>query len=77
MGPVDILEGIHGGKVHGKWTGLQNRFLYRNRDLPVYTDFREVFAETLAGLFQFDSREQQFFPGYRHRGKPLKLFKKA
>ena len=41
-----ILGGnVHGGKVHGKWPGLEN--LYENRDLAVTTDFRDVFADVL------------------------------
>lgn len=36
---------VEGGKVYGKWPGLES--LYENRDLPVTTDFRDVFAEIL------------------------------
>jgi uncharacterized protein (DUF1501 family) len=40
--------GVKGGKVHGKWPGLDSTHLYENRDLAVTTDFRDVFAEILA-----------------------------
>ena len=43
--------------------------LYHKRDLPVGTDFRDVFAETLAALYRFDAKETEFFPGYKN---PLK-----
>ena len=67
---------IHGGQIYGKWTGLGTRALYEGRDLPVWVDFRDVFAETLAGLFRFDVRERpDFFPAYeKPLSKPLKLF---
>src|SRR5262249_51544913 len=37
--------GVKGGKVYGKWPGLDSSHLYENRDLAVTTDFRDVFAE--------------------------------
>jgi uncharacterized protein (DUF1501 family) len=40
--------GVKGGRVHGKWPGLDSSHLYENRDLAVTTDFRDVFAEILA-----------------------------
>ena len=36
---------------------------------------RDVFAETLTGLYQFDSRTTDFFPGFKNpSNKPLELF---
>ncbi len=67
---------VNGGKVHGKWLGLRGKALYRNRDLQVTTDFRDVFAETLSGMFQYDTRDNDFFPGYdRAMRKPLGLYR--
>jgi uncharacterized protein (DUF1501 family) len=40
--------GVRGGKVYGKWPGLDASHLYENRDLAVTTDFRDVFGEVLA-----------------------------
>ena len=41
-----ILGGnVKGGKVYGKWPGLENEQLYQGRDLAITTDFRDVFAE--------------------------------
>ena len=66
---------VNGGKVYGKWTGLGSRSLYEGRDLPVYTDFRDVFAEVLAGLYGFVADEHQFFPEYDANDKPMGLIK--
>jgi uncharacterized protein (DUF1501 family) len=39
--------GVKGGKVYGRWPGLDASKLYEGRDLAVTTDFRDVFAEVL------------------------------
>jgi uncharacterized protein (DUF1501 family) len=45
-----ILGGnVKGGKVYGKWPGLDREQLYQGRDLAITTDFRDVFAEALQG----------------------------
>jgi uncharacterized protein (DUF1501 family) len=38
---------VRGGKVYGRWPGLNEGQLYEGRDLAVTTDFREVLSETL------------------------------
>jgi uncharacterized protein (DUF1501 family) len=44
-----VLGGsIRGGKVYGRWPGLEPPRLYEGRDLAVTTDFRDVFAEILS-----------------------------
>lgn len=41
-----VLGGnVRGGKVHGKWPGLQNEQLNEGRDLTVTTDFRNILGE--------------------------------
>jgi uncharacterized protein (DUF1501 family) len=41
-----ILGGpVKGGKVYGKWPGLDNNQLNEGRDLVVTTDFRRVLGE--------------------------------
>lgn len=41
-----VLGGpVRGGKVYGKWPGLEPELLYQNRDLAVTTDFRQVLGE--------------------------------
>jgi uncharacterized protein (DUF1501 family) len=55
--------GVKGGKVYGRWPGLDGSDLYENRDLAVATDFRDVFAEVLekrSGLRDL----KPVFPGY-------------
>jgi uncharacterized protein (DUF1501 family) len=66
---------IKGGRFYGKWTGLSSRSLYQGRDLPVHTDFRDVFAEILAGLYGFQADDHQFFPQYDANEKALGLMK--
>ncbi|QDU35534.1 hypothetical protein KS4_36170 [Poriferisphaera corsica] len=65
---------IAGGQILGKWTGLDQRALYQSRDLPVHTDFRDVFSAVLKGLFQFDTDKHDFFPKYNANPQLLKLF---
>jgi uncharacterized protein (DUF1501 family) len=55
--------GVRGGKVYGKWPGLDASHLYENRDLAVTTDFRDVFAEVLAKR-QGVRKLASIFPGY-------------
>ncbi|MEO1235148.1 MAG: DUF1501 domain-containing protein [Planctomycetota bacterium] len=62
---------VNGGKIYGKWTGLDRRQLVDGRDLRVHTDFRRVFAETLASLYGFEADKENFFPDYRSREKPV------
>ena len=38
---------VKGGKVYGKWPGLEPEQLNEDRDLALTTDFRDVFAEVL------------------------------
>jgi uncharacterized protein (DUF1501 family) len=55
--------GVKGGKVYGRWPGLDASHLYENRDLAVTTDFRDVFAEILAKRMTV-ARLEPVFPGY-------------
>ena len=55
--------GVRGGKVYGKWPGLDSSHLYENRDLAVTTDFRDVFAEILAKRMAIKDLAP-VFPGY-------------
>ena len=40
---------VRGGKVYGRWPGLEREQRYEGRDLSVTTDFRTVFAEVVHG----------------------------
>ncbi len=55
--------GVKGGKVHGKWPGLESGQLYENRDVAVTTDFRDVFAEILSRRLGVPDLGP-VFPGY-------------
>ena len=55
--------GVRGGKVYGRWPGLNASHLYENRDLAVTTDFRDVFAEILSDRMGV-SNLSPVFPGY-------------
>ena len=55
--------GVKGGKVYGRWPGLDTSKLYEGRDLAVTTDFRDVFAEILAGGLAIGNLKP-VFPGY-------------
>ncbi|MGH9720358.1 MAG: DUF1501 domain-containing protein [Bryobacteraceae bacterium] len=39
---------VRGGKVYGKWPGLEQEQLYEGRDLALTTDFRDVLGELVA-----------------------------
>jgi uncharacterized protein (DUF1501 family) len=60
--------GVRGGRVYGKWPGLDSSHLYENRDLAVTTDFRDVFAEVLSKRMGLANLEP-VFPGYQLDGR--------
>jgi uncharacterized protein (DUF1501 family) len=53
-----------GGRVLGRWPGLEPEQLYEGRDLAITTDFRDVFAEVASGHLGAEHLER-VFPGYR------------
>lgn len=62
---------VNGRQVLGKWTGLDPARLYEKRDLPVHTDFRNIFAETLHKLHGYDGIKAGIFPEYSRANSPL------
>jgi uncharacterized protein (DUF1501 family) len=62
---MTVLGGpVRGGKVYGRWPGLEKEQLYEGRDLDVTTDFRAVLSELVSGhLGQKDIA--QVFPGFK------------
>src|SRR5262249_2478549 len=42
---IVIGGGVHGGRVYGRWPGLDVEQRYDRRDLAVTTDFRDAFGE--------------------------------
>jgi uncharacterized protein (DUF1501 family) len=57
---------IRGGKVYGRWPGLQKEQLYEGRDLAETTDFRDVLGELVARHSGNPSLDG-VFPGYTPR----------
>ena len=54
---------VRGGRVAGKWPGIEKSKLFEERDLDVTTDFRDVFIE-IAGKHMGIDRAEALFPGY-------------
>jgi uncharacterized protein (DUF1501 family) len=73
-GGVAFVIGNHvaGGKVLGKWPGLETGALYQRADLAVTTDYRSLMAEVLMHSQKF-SRVSDAFPGFKP-GKSIGLF---
>lgn len=69
-----VLGGpVQGGKVYGRWPGLDQSQLYEGRDLALTTDFRQVIGEAVAKHLG-NTNLQQVFPGYdNHPAKFLKF----
>ena len=63
--------GLKGGEVFGDWSGLKTEQLYEARDLPVTTDFRDVFNTVLRDHLDFKA-PKEFFPDFKP--KRLRLF---
>jgi uncharacterized protein (DUF1501 family) len=63
---------VKGGKVYGRWPGLEQSQLYEGRDLAVTTDFRQVLGEAV--YKHLGNKElNQVFPGFENQpGKFLK-----
>lgn len=56
--------GVKGGRVAGRWAGLDPAARYEGRDLPVTTDFRDLFGEVL--VRHLGARDlAPVFPGYQ------------
>ena len=68
-GNVTWLMGgnIKGGKVYGDWQGLSQSVLVENRDLPVTTDFRDIFSPILHQHLSVPrDRLELIFPNYEY-----------
>ena len=64
---------VRGGKVYGKWPGLEKEQLYEGRDLAVTTDFRAVLGELVTGHLG-QANVSEVFPGFK-MGEKLGLLK--
>jgi len=69
-----VLGGpVKGGKVYGRWPGLDQSQLYEGRDLAVTTDFRLVLGEVVS-QYLGNKNLDRVFPGFEvSQGKFLKL----
>jgi uncharacterized protein (DUF1501 family) len=60
-----VLGGdVKGGKVYGRWPGLDNDQLNEGRDLALTTDFRDVLGEVVSHTLGTNNLEM-VFPGAR------------
>ena len=60
-----VLGGnVKGGKVYGKWPGLENEQLNEGRDLALTTDFRQVLGEVVTQTLGAENLDL-VFPGAR------------
>ena len=56
---------VAGGRVHGRWPGLDDAALHEGRDLAVTTDFRQVLVEIGERHLRLqDARMAELFPGF-------------
>ncbi|MDY7537370.1 DUF1501 domain-containing protein [Undibacterium sp. RTI2.1] len=53
-----VLGGkVAGGKVHGRWSGLDENSLYEGRDLAITTDFRSVLSQVAERHLQLSDKQ--------------------
>jgi uncharacterized protein (DUF1501 family) len=71
---IFLLGGnVKGGRVYGRWPGLENEQLNEGRDLALTTDFRQVLGEVVAQTLGAENLEM-VFPGARlNRANFLRL----
>jgi uncharacterized protein (DUF1501 family) len=69
-----VLGGpVKGGKVYGRWPGLDQSQLYEGRDLALTTDFRQVIGEAVA-RHMGNKNLANVFPGFDNQpGKFLRF----
>ena len=68
-----VLGGpVRGGRVYGRWPGLDQSQLYEGRDLALTTDFRQVIGEAVA-RHMGNNNLATVFPGFNNQpGKFLR-----
>jgi uncharacterized protein (DUF1501 family) len=68
-----VLGGpVKGGRVYGRWPGLDQPHLYEGRDLAVTTDFRLVLSEVVS-RYLGNKDLKTVFPGFE--GQPTQFLK--
>ncbi len=72
-GVMMVMGGpVKGGKVYGKWPGLEAEQLFEQRDLAVTTDFRDVLGELVRD--HLGQAPKAVFPGFTV-GAPMGLIR--
>ena len=63
---------IPGGKVYGRWGGLNANALHEQRDLPTTTDFRSVLSSLLGEHMNLSNQQlAKIFPDFQLGGSPF------
>ncbi|HEX7673968.1 MAG TPA: DUF1501 domain-containing protein [Bdellovibrio sp.] len=75
-GSVMMISGgrVHGGRVLGSWSELKKQNLYEERDVPVTTDFRQVFSEVLKSHLGIKDMAK-VFPHWNNSHGDLRIFR--
>jgi len=60
--------GVRGGRVYGRWPGLERQQLFEGRDLAVTTDFRDLFTEVATRHLGVPAAP--IFPGFKPAQPP-------
>ncbi len=65
-------NGVNGGKLYGNWDGLAQKTLYEGRDLPVFTDFRNVLAGGIGNHMGLSAKQLDLvFPGFKAKDRTV------
>jgi uncharacterized protein (DUF1501 family) len=58
--------GVNGGRIHGEQIKVEQTSLFQNRDYPVLTDYRAMFAGLFNRMYGLDAASiQRIFPGVK------------
>jgi uncharacterized protein (DUF1501 family) len=58
--------GVNGGRIHGEQIKVEQTTLFQNRDYPVLTDYRAMFAGLFNRMYGLDAAStQRIFPGVK------------
>jgi len=68
-------KNVKGGKMYGKWPGLENENLDKGVDLAVTTDYRSVLAEILLNR-KLIKEQKDIFPKFE-KYSPLGIIKEG
>jgi len=64
----ETSQPVKGGKVYGRWPGLDSSQLYEGRDLALTTDFRRVLGE--AASRHYGNKDlDTVFPGFDNEAR--------